>query len=281
MTQITWIDQENIRFFKDFLPAECEQSEILLGAIMDDKAVGVLAADLLREAEEPTIMIRFLYVAARYRRKGAGTAMAQHLFTRAAEVGGAFVMLECMVKPKDVKLPGFFESLGFAAGNEEMQILSYAASDLSDAYLQKEKRLLDEKSKAGAGRVEPLSRVSEEDLAILRERMEEKGNALPRMHEYDRQLSVVFYEGETPAGCMLFLKQEKTYLLKYLGLATQKPLFAIRFLICAAGLRMKKSAPDMRVVTCIDRPGSRVLIERAVAGEIKEEGVSRLYMREL
>lgn len=214
--EITIIREENRSFFEPLMPEDqWEQADLVLGAIEEGTACGVLAA----QEAETVLDIRYLYVAEEYRRRGIATGLLEglHIIGREARMDGELCQyVDCETTRE---LDACFSGNRFERDEEENPVYVAAFGDLSGRFFGQAEP---EETLLGPGvKAVPLSAVTartwNQFLGEL-ERLPNEDGTVPDLdvkYLYDQEASFLLMKRGEPEGCILLEKQEEDYILSY------------------------------------------------------------------
>lgn len=224
--EITIVREENRSFFEPLMPEDqWEQADLVLGAIVDGTACGVLAA----QEAETVLDIRYLYVAEEYRRRGVATTLLEglHIIGREARMDGE--LCQYVDNEATRELDACFSGNRFERDEEENPVYVAAFEDLSGRFFGQAEPEGDGQGKTetkesllGPGvKAVPLSAVTartwNQFLGEL-ERLPNEDGTVPDLdvkYLYDQEASFLLMKRGEPEGCILLEKQEEDYILSY------------------------------------------------------------------
>lgn len=206
---LTGIGPENVSAFEPlmdgvFLP----DFAFAAGAVEDDEAVGVALFNELGDA----LMIDYIYVSEKFRRKGIGTALVKETVNMVGN--GRQIPVHVNFPDRADVLREFFFSLGFRLYRDGRSYHALAASFLESASFQK---LISAEPK---NRVMRVSTLTKKEIQVLKNCME--GEDLdPAALDDDMlsgKLSLVTMNSATakPTACILAEQKEKWVTILYL-----------------------------------------------------------------
>ena len=212
--EITIVREENQSYFELLMPRELwEKSDLVLGAIEEGAACGILAAT---EEPEHIMVLQYLFVAEEYRRKGMATALLDGLHEIGKYSGMDLTICQYALNEEQNDLDLCLDKNLFKRDEVTSPVYRTAFGDLSLKYFGKEP---DENSLRKA--VLPLSEVT----ARMWNRFAEKLEGLPKdeagetelevKYVYDQDASFLLFKQGEPVGCILFEQLEEDFLLSY------------------------------------------------------------------
>ena len=274
----TIIDQTNRPYFEAAIPEELKRSDILIGAIEEGRAIGVLCCDLVGE-EALLFHLRYLYVAEEYRGLGAGTGMMRLLQTLILHKGAApIVYFECLIENGDDRLPRFFEPLGFFSDREDYPVFVFPVRTIERSFSE-DGSDPGHSAPSQSSHAKPLSEVPEREWKQLRLRFQEADIDLPFLRQaFDPEVSFICFEDEKPAACILFKRLSDGWLLRLLGNTGDHAERNFKQMIQSSARALRKKADKSSLLyVCADRPGTEQLLEQYLSVKPLLLGVSRYY----
>ena len=193
--EITRIGKTNKEYFKNMLPASYNQSQVALGIIEDDTAVGCGIFSLKAGAAE----LEYIFIEPEYRRKG----LAKIFFKDAAETlkeNGIFTIIAFI--HNDKVLYSYLKSCGFIC-KPALSEYSFMIWDVVNS--KQVKRLFETRNKVN---VCPLNKIDKVKKTLLVKYSKNKGadESLFDPEQYDEKLSYAAFVNGEPV-CLLLAKQ--------------------------------------------------------------------------
>lgn len=267
---ITSIADENIHAFIPLVPdGMLSRCDLLLGAIEDDTACGILGARL---ADNGILDINLLYVSSSYRKRGAATQLLQSLIFFASRYGMNQLAISFSENDDDCSgaMTALMNKLGFEK-KESDSGLYFASLDTFAPLLSKDFNFRGEtisldKCLSKWWR-EFCQLVSEQDQILLQP-----------MNSYDTKASFLIIENEKCHGGILINGSDGVYTLSYLltaGTADPKAVFAL----LKAGfneLRSRNESDTGIIVNAINE-ASEKLFKKLSANNFTEVGKAVNY----
>ena len=206
--KLTGISKENIEAFEPLLfGRRISGSQLAVGAIVDDMAVGAALFDAVDEI----LMLDYIYVSSEYRRKGIATKMINGLISEISFAEPSAIHVNFPGEAED--LLGLFLSLHFKLFRDGT---SFSVS--SDAFMQSDvmKKITSQKIRS---RIIRVSEMTEKNKKTVRDAFE-KADLFPNMAEdpaLSKDLSIVSLdEKDVPRSCLLAMEGEDTVVIHYL-----------------------------------------------------------------
>lgn len=212
--EITIVREENQSYFEPLMPRELwEKSDLVLGAIEEGAACGVLAAT---EESEHIMALEYLFVAEDYRRKGIATALLDGLHEIGRYSGMDLTICQYALNEEQSDLDLCLDKNLFELDEVRTPVYRTAFGDLSPQYFGKKPERNDVKKS-----LLPLSEVTARMWNRFAEKLEklpedeEKLTELEVKYMYDQDASFLLVKKGEPTGCILFEQLEDDFLLSY------------------------------------------------------------------
>lgn len=213
---ITIVREENRSFFEPLMPRkEWEEADLALGAIDEGTACGILAA----KESDMALEILYLYVAEGYRRKGIATKLLEGLHRIGKQVQMDGELCQYLDNERTRELDACLSANRYARDELESPVYVAAFGDLSERFFGSAQSA---KAALPSGvRTVPLSDVSGRMWNQFLEelgRLPNEDGAVPDIgmkHRYEQEASFLLTRGGEPAGCILWEKPDKDYILSY------------------------------------------------------------------
>lgn len=222
--EITIVREENQAYFEPLMPREMwEKSDLVLGAIEEGVACGILAAT---EEPEQIMTLQYLFVAKDYRRKGMATALLDGLHEIGKYSGMNLTICQYALNEEQNDLDLCLSNNLFELDEVRTPVYRTAFGDLSPQYFGKQP------DKKGVKKtLVPLSEVTARMWNRFAEKLEKlpedetKLTELDVKYVYDQNASFLLVKGGEPEGCILFEQLEEDFLLSYFcGLKGASPV---------------------------------------------------------
>ncbi len=196
---LTGIGEKNISAFAPLMSGfSLDDVSIAVGAIHDDKAVGVVLLDAVDEA----LMLDYIYVVPEYRRKGIATDMLWGVIYEISSAEPA--ALHVNYPESSEALHGFFLSMGFKLYRDGRSYRIPAADILDTPAF---KKVTSAKVKHRISRLSDMTNKEENDIKKAFEAARLKSNVIDNRSLSD-ELSLVAFDGETDEPEALVLCEE-------------------------------------------------------------------------
>lgn len=214
--EITVVKEENQKYFEPLMPKEqWEQADLVLGAIEDGIACGVLAV-----AEEPEDIMNLLYlmVAKDYRRKGIATALLEGLHELGRHFGMNMTICQYALNDLQKDLDLCLSKNLFELDELKSPVYRVDFGDLSEKYFKEIETSIEDNNKQSAI---PLGEVTARDWNRWIEKLEKlqtEDGMVPELevkYFYDQEASFLLMKRGEPMGCILLEKLDDDYLLSY------------------------------------------------------------------
>lgn len=274
---ITWITEENQRYFAPLMPDEFwKRADLLLGAVEDGTACAMIAA---RE-EGIALKILNLFVAEPFRGRGIGRALLERFHRIARETGFdlAVCELETGEDGQDEELAEFLEENLFVPEESEDPVYEVSFGDLAWQYFGAEPKDTGKKTA-------PLSRVTsrcwKRFAAAVYEQAGDEEDAIRLLSQesYDPEVSFLLMEEETPAGGILFEKREDGYALSCICLFGEPSPQDMMTLFRAAFEAMEPYADAQTpVYVCALNETSQKLVQRLSGNKAVRVGETQSWI---
>ncbi len=210
--EITVVKEENQEYFEPLMPKEqWEEADLVLGAIEDGTACGVLA---VTEEAEDIMNLLYLMVDKDYRRKGIATALLEGLHELGRHFGMNMTICQYAQNDAQKDLDLCLSKNLFELDEAKSPVYRVAFGDLSAKYFKEEKPS-DRQS------VTPLSEVSARVWNRFTEKLEKlqtEDGSIPELevkYLYDQEASFLLMRRGEPMGCILLERLDADYLLSY------------------------------------------------------------------
>lgn len=267
---ITSITEENLHAFEPLAPnGLLSRSDLLLGAIEEDTACGILGAVL---ADDGILDISLLYISEAYRRKGAATQLLQTLIFFASRYNLNQLTVSFLKTGDDLSeaLSALFTKLNFERKDTSSELFT-ASLDIFEPFLEKEFSF--------RGEVICLEKCLSKWWREF-DKIEDEHNLinLRGMNSYDTRASFLIIENDKCTGGLLISGGHGAYTLDYLltaGTADPKAVFAL----LRAGfkeLRSRREADTTIIVNAITE-ASEKLFKKLSGSNSKEIGKAVTY----
>lgn len=254
MLQITPITKENESFFLPFLPPDWKNDDrqTVLGSIVDGTACGAFFEDYV----DGESILRSIYVAPDYRRRGIGYALmdAGHRIIHCKKTDRT-VCRYAIPEEERTPLEGLLRKSGFELGDGEGKIYCARLGDISAIGALSEYK--------PSPQVCSLGQLSAYALQMLNAQSQ-KSDILPWVNpsDYDTEISCCIMKDGKPLGCLL-VESGKELLLRYLYISPgSDPSSMILLIRYALHHTIQRFGPDTKVWINVLEPEMERLLQK-------------------
>lgn len=272
--KITLVTEQNKHYFMCLMSEQIwNKSDLILGAIYEDTACGILAVS---QEDATTLSITNLFVAEDFRRKGIATSLLNELHKQAEESGFDVTMCQYVQNQNTEDLTQCLSNNLFEQDELKSPIYVIRLNELPEKFFEKK----------ATAKLMPLSRVNRtlwnKFMFLLESRQDEEGTvpAFKQREAYDQDASFFLINNMEIRGCILFEKQENDYILSYFCVIGEKSPVSMVALLLESYKALKNSCSgDTKIYMNALTETIQKMIVRITEGkaQLLGEAVTRYY----